>query len=95
MAGSDARCIRQIAADLADEHREMEVRWSRLRQAVESFVAGRQVDFPEADAQALIALCKRHVAFENNELLPMAQRLLSDHDLLCISDDAAPAIEKN
>jgi hemerythrin-like domain-containing protein len=87
MAGSDAVCIRDMATDLAEEHRALDLRWRRLCDTLERMLEGA----PEgprppgcglaADAEALLALCRRHLAFERDQLWPMAARLLDGPEM--------------
>ncbi|MES2188105.1 MAG: hemerythrin domain-containing protein [Pseudomonadota bacterium] len=83
MAGSDAVCIREMAADLADEHRALDLRWRRLCDALEAALQGSQPPGHglAADAEALLALCRRHLAFEREQLWPMAARLLDGPEM--------------
>jgi hypothetical protein len=81
MAGSDATCIRQMAQDLGAEHRALDTQWRRVRAALEAIVDGAKVEMPSTEVEALASLCERHTDFEDAELLPMADRLLSDPEL--------------
>lgn len=80
MAGSDAVCLRNITDELCAEHRAIELLWARV-----TSTAGTAA----LDAEALVALCERHLAFERDELWPMAERLLSNEELARISSLAA------
>jgi len=78
MAGSDAVCLRELTAGLAEEHRELESRWRPLRDALAPLAAGAAAT-PDADAiAAFVGLWQRHIAREERELLPLAARLLGD-----------------
>ncbi|WP_428418364.1 hemerythrin domain-containing protein [Methylibium sp.] len=81
MAGSDAVCLRDLTALLSAEHRELERRWRTLRLRLEQVAGGHAATLPDAEVQGLIGLYERHIAREDAELLPMAQRLLSDAEL--------------
>lgn len=81
MAGSDAVCLRTLTATLTAEHRELEVRWRRLREVLERIAAGDDAPLAAADVESLVGLYERHIAREEAELLPLASRLLSDGDL--------------
>lgn len=80
MAGSDAVCLRNITDELCAEHRAIELLWARVASTAESAAL---------DADALVALCEHHLAFERDELWPMAERLLSNEELARISSLAA------
>lgn len=81
MAGSDAVCLRALTASLIADHRELELRWGRLREQLEQVASGQGARL-EGDAVAeFVGLYERHIAREESDLLPMAQRLLSDEEL--------------
>jgi hemerythrin-like domain-containing protein len=81
MAGSDPVCIRELAEALTREHRAIERLWRLARE----WVCGVETQaFILTDARAVDALadlCERHAAREEQELLPMAERLLGSEDL--------------
>jgi hemerythrin-like domain-containing protein len=81
MAGSDPVCLREMTQGLAAEHRELEARWHRLRTVLEQIAAGNAVTLNSDDVEALVRLYERHMEREEQELLPMAARLLSDEEL--------------
>jgi len=81
MAGSDAVCLRELTAGLAAEHRELEVRWQRVRDALAPLATGAAAALSGGDVEALVSLYQRHIAREEAELLPMAARLLGDDEL--------------
>lgn len=78
MAGSDAVCLRELTAALTAEHRELETRWSRVRVGLEQIAAGEPVRLDAALVEDLVGLYERHLAREDDELLPMAARLLGE-----------------
>ena len=78
MAGSDAVCLRELTAGLASEHRELEERWRVLRLTLEQVAAGEPALLAPQDVQAFVERYEQHLAREDDELLPMAGRLLSD-----------------
>ncbi|NLD53771.1 MAG: hemerythrin domain-containing protein [Burkholderiaceae bacterium] len=81
MAGSDAVCIRQMVDARAEEHREIESRWLRLDQWLQAVEAGQTALPQPGTLEAFVALCQAHLEQEDGELLPMAERLLSDDAL--------------
>lgn len=81
MAGSDAVCLRQLTAALTAEHREIETRWQALRAVLAKVAAGQTVRFSTEAVSKFAKLYEQHIAREEAELLPMAQRLLSDAEL--------------
>lgn len=81
MAGSDAVCLREMTQALASEHRELERRWRLVRQGLQDVLAGNAAALAAATVQDFIGLYASHIEREEKELLPMAQRLLSDAEL--------------
>lgn len=81
MAGSDAVCIRDLTHTLAAEHRLLEDHWRRLRAALAAVAAGDAAPLTAAMVQDFVALYAGHIAREEAELLPMAERLLDDATL--------------
>ena len=81
MAGSDAVCLRQMIAALSAEHRELETRWQRLRGVLQQVANGMPAALDTGDVQDFVGLYQTHIAREQAELLPMAQRLLGDYEL--------------
>jgi len=81
MAGSDAVCIRDLAESLTRDHRALESHWQRVRVFLERIAAGVLQPMVPADVAPFIGLYERHIAREENELLPMAARLLGDNAL--------------
>lgn len=78
VAGSDAVCLRGITDRLRDEHRVLEAQWQALRAVLEPVAARRPALLDAAAVEAFTGLYAAHIALEEGELLPMAQRLLSD-----------------
>jgi hemerythrin-like domain-containing protein len=81
MAGSDAVCIRDLTTRLADEHRQLEAAWRRLRPRLEEIAAGRGEPLDARAVEGFVRLYESHLAVEEAELLPMAGRLLGDAEL--------------
>jgi len=78
MAGSDPVCLREMIAALTDEHRALAAAWRGLRPAFAGLAAGTPSTLPLEHVQALVGQCERLFRREDEELLPMASRLLSD-----------------
>lgn len=76
MAGSDAVCIGELTAGLCAEHRVLERYWQALRERLSRIAAGEHAALPAALVQDFANGYRRHVAREEAELLPLAQRLL-------------------
>jgi hemerythrin-like domain-containing protein len=78
MAGSDPVCLREMIDELTHEHRALALTWQRLRAAFAELAAGAPATIESADVEELIARCERLFRLADEELLPMADRLLSD-----------------
>ncbi|MEO8305420.1 MAG: hemerythrin domain-containing protein [Betaproteobacteria bacterium] len=76
MAGSDPICIRQLVDALTHEHRELDLRWRTLRTWLVSVEAGNALAHQQGEVDLFIDRYERHIAREEQELLPMAARLL-------------------
>jgi hemerythrin-like domain-containing protein len=81
MAGSDAVCLRDITTALTREHRELDGVWRTLRAQLESLGRGDASALDAATIDDFVSRHARHIAREEDELLPMARRLLSDEQL--------------
>lgn len=81
MAGSDAVCLRGLTEGLSADHRELEARWQRLRGMLENVLAGDAAALDAEAVEAFVDLYALHLQREEDELLPMAARLLGDDDL--------------
>ncbi|MBI5258161.1 MAG: hemerythrin domain-containing protein [Burkholderiales bacterium] len=81
MAGSDAVCLREMTAALAQEHRVLERQWQALRAVLLQVAAGDAAGWSAEAAETFIGLYERHIAREDGELLPMAARLLGTAEL--------------
>lgn len=78
VAGSDARCLRDISDALATDHRCLEVLWMSLRARLQDVATGRAVGLRIGDIRVFSASYATHIAREERELFPMVARLLSD-----------------
>ena len=81
MAGSDAVCIRDMMNRVRNEHRMLEQRWAALREALQALESGASRALDAELAKGFVEAYRAHIAFEEAELLPMAQRLLGDEQL--------------
>ena len=86
MAGSDAICIRQMIDARVEEHREIEARWLAIRQWLEQVEAGFAGLPARGTVEAFVDLYRSHLMQEDGELLPMAERLLSEEALAQIGE---------
>lgn len=81
MAGSDPVCIRELTDSLTSEHRDLAHLWDIIRAWLVAIEAG-ETRPPEAGAiDSFVDLYKRHITHEEQELFPMAARLLGTCEL--------------
>jgi hemerythrin-like domain-containing protein len=81
MAGSDAVCLRALTTSLSSDHRQLEARWRVLREWLVDIEAGRPTRVLDEEIRAFTLAYEQHIAREETELLPMANRLLGDAEL--------------
>lgn len=81
VAGSDPVCIRQLIDRLCHEHRQLEAGWRKLRKVLVHVAAGEQAELPQHDVDTFVSQYMSHLDLEENELLPMANRLLGQHHI--------------
>jgi hemerythrin-like domain-containing protein len=90
--GEDARKVSVICAGLRDEHVAMDQAWGSLRVALGAVAEGRRpeaLEPPALDAANFVARYRRHMAKEEDELLPLARRLLQPEDLQAMGEAMA------
>jgi len=75
-ADCDDGWLRRMTSELAGEHRRLEQLWSRLRVQLEAIADGGTASLRRADVDAFIGSYARHIANEEESLLPMASRLI-------------------
>jgi hemerythrin-like domain-containing protein len=81
MAGSDPVCIRELTESLADDHRELARLWTSVRVWLVAIERG-ETPLPDAgNIESFVDLYERHAGREEQELFPMATRLLGDEEL--------------
>lgn len=81
MAGSDAVCLRGMTQGLRDERRRLDGIWrARLRPALARLAAGADpaTTWDAATVQSWVEDFKQYLCMADEELLPMAARLLID-----------------
>lgn len=82
MAGSDAVCLRGMTQSLSDMLGALEQRWrSRLRPCVLRVAQGEPGELPRAELEAFSSEYAHYIERCDTELLPMAERLLSNAEL--------------
>lgn len=81
MAGSDAVCLHALVNGLMADHRRLAGLWEPLRQTLSEIAEGRPADLPPQQVQAFTEAYAAHIRREEEELLPMAARLIPDDAL--------------
>lgn len=81
VAGSDPVCIKDLIDRLCHEHRQLEAGWRRLRKPLLAIAAGQETSLPQNDVDTFVTQYADHLRCEEDELLPMAQRLLGQHHI--------------
>lgn len=77
MAGSDAVCLREIIAFLQADHLALERQWLVLRAVLQQVADGQPARLDPLAVAQFARHYDAHIAREEGELLPMAERLLS------------------
>lgn len=81
MAGSDAVCLRELTMALMVEHRQLEQHWHVLRLTLLEVAQGQPTTLSAPQVQAFTQAYRGHIQREDQELLPVAARLLGDQAL--------------
>ncbi|MCG2597170.1 hemerythrin domain-containing protein [Achromobacter insuavis] len=85
MAGSDAVCLHAVVDGLIADHARLAALWAPLRQILDEIAAGHPAVLPAAQVEAFAAAYAAHIQREEDELLPLAARLIDDDALAAIS----------
>jgi hemerythrin-like domain-containing protein len=80
MAGSDPVCIRELTDRLTNDHRTLERLWRRVRSWLVAIESGKPASAPD-EIDSFVETYEQHAKLEEQELLPMAARLLGAEDL--------------
>jgi hemerythrin-like domain-containing protein len=73
--------LRELVDALLAQHRELELAWSQVRWKLEGVWLGMQPDLGAEEVGRLVELYRVHIAREEEELLPLAARLLEGAQL--------------
>jgi len=77
----DVAILKELTEKLRAEHREMEAHWQALRKPLMVIAQGQPATLSPHRVDQFIQAYHQHIALEEAELLPMAQRLLTKTDL--------------
>lgn len=81
MAGSDPVCLRELTELLRAEHRALERSWEAVRRVLEQVEAGQPGPIDIECFRTFIDGYLAHIEREEQELFPMAARLLTDAEI--------------
>ena len=81
MAAADAQCLRATIEGLIAEHRILESAWARVRDELAGVAAGASAQLSAAGVEVLAGHYEEHMAREDEELMPLAARLLGESEL--------------
>jgi hemerythrin-like domain-containing protein len=87
MAGSDAICINQIIIRLRNEHQILEKIWQEIKRPLELIASGKEAVINQSNIRLLAKTYEQHITLEEDELFPMAKRLLNEEQLKVMSHD--------
>ena len=87
MAGSDAVCINEIINVLKEEHILLEKIWQSIKNPLKLIASGTVASIDETQILLLATTYEKHINLEENELFPMAKRLLNEEQLKLMSQD--------
>jgi hemerythrin-like domain-containing protein len=73
--------LRELIDALRAQHRELEQVWGQLRRKLEGILIGTTSELAADEVGRLVELYRGHIACEEEELLPLAARLLRDSQL--------------
>ena len=78
--GRGSRLTRMVAA-IATEHQEMDRIWTDLRAALQEISAGENLMLDVLHVDRFVKLYVSHITLEETNVFPLAEMLLSKHDL--------------
>ncbi len=81
VSGNELARLRELLAALCAQHRELEQAWGQLRGKLEQIWLGFGTELDATLVIRLVELYRLHIAREQEELLPLAARLLGDAQL--------------
>ncbi len=83
-AGNEPRTA-PLIAELLQDHERMTAARSIVLTQLESVAGGNATALLRADVESMSAIYRTHIAHENAELLPLAARVLTPHDVQQLS----------
>jgi len=74
--GEERDRVKRLIQDLTAEHREIEMRWSKLEPMINKLAKGQLVDIDAASVEQLIKQYVAHADLEEREFLPLSEKIL-------------------
>lgn len=81
-AGDDLAVLNQVAAQILDEHRQMEAAWLSLAPQLRKIAAGEAAELSVEHVQGFVEMYAAHMEKEESFITPMAQRLFNQEQML-------------
>jgi hemerythrin-like domain-containing protein len=85
----DAAACERLVVQLRDEHARMRDAWAALRPMLARIAAGEATALDAGQLERFTVLHRNHIALEERELFPLAQRLFDDGALTATGDAMA------
>lgn len=80
---------RPLAQRLARDHEDLAGRWRRLRPLLSGIAAGQRAVMPPRMVLDITAAYDAHIAFEEDELIPLAQEVLPPLEIAAMGREMA------
>ncbi len=80
-SAEEAQRLRDLTQALVADHQRIGGLWRELRQALAAVAEAQAIELPLGQVQEFVAAYRRHIEREEDELLPLAARLLSQADI--------------
>ena len=81
LLSADAAACERLVVQLRDEHARMRDAWAALRPMLARIAAGEAMPLDAGELERFTVLHTNHIALEERELFPLAQRLFDDDAL--------------
>ena len=80
IAGDERQRVAAIVERLTREHREIEHAWSPLKPALKAIAKGHDAALDALAVQSVVDRYRQHATFEEQEFLPLSQKILGRND---------------
>jgi hypothetical protein len=81
--------VRELVMELQSQHGRLHAGWRRLRPLLAGIASGQRANLPPGLVHEVQEAYGRHIALEDEMLLPLCGDLLSDDDLAAIGREMA------